>query len=118
MQWNAVAAAGSLWAQTFMFLNGDGARMDLTGLDWEFVIRPGVTDTADPPLVRVTTAPGDQGEIVVDVEAAIVTVTLTPEVTVLLGTGARPHALWSQPGTTSSICWVAGTFNSVLVAAA
>lgn len=118
MQWNTATAAGSLWVQTFTLLNGDGTRIDLTGLGWEFVIRPGVTDAADPPLVKVTTAPGSQGGIVVDVDAATVTVTLTPEATVLLGKGARPHALWSQPGTANSICWVNGTFNSSLVAAA
>lgn len=116
MQWNTATAAGSLWAQTFTLLNGDGTLMDLTGLDWEFVIRPGVTDTADPPLVKVATTPGDQGEIVVDLDASTVTVTLTPEATTLLSKGARPHALWSQPGTDRATCWIAGTFNSALVA--
>lgn len=117
MQWNAATAAGSLWVQTFTLLNGDGTRMDLTGLNWEFVIRPGVTDSTSPPLVKVTTTVGAQGGIVVDVDAATVTVTLTPATTTLLGKGARPHALWSQPDTESATCWVNGTFNSVLVAA-
>lgn len=116
MQWNTATAASSLWAQTFTFLNGDGTLMDLTGLGWEFVIRPGVTDAADPPLVKVTTAPGDQGGIVVDLDAATVTVTITPAATALLGKGARPHALWSQPGTAAATCWITGTFNSALVA--
>jgi hypothetical protein len=118
MQWNTTTAAGSLWVQTFTFLNADGTRTDLTGLSWEFVIRPGVTDSTSPPLVKVTTTAGVQGGIVVDIDAATVTVTLTPAATTALANGARRHALWSQPGTADATCWVAGTFNSVLVAAA
>lgn len=117
MQWNTATAAGAQWVQTFTLLDGEGTRMDLTGLVWGFVIRPGVTDITAPPLVEVTTTPGAQGSISVDLTAATVTVTLTPAATTLLGKGARPHALWSQPGTAAATCWVAGTFNTQLVAA-
>lgn len=102
--------------QTFTFKN-DGNLLDLTGLTWEFVIRPTVTDTAATPLVKVTTTVTAQGQIVVDLPTATVTVTLNPAATTLLGRGARPHALWSNPGTTTEVCWLAGNFNSQLVAA-
>jgi hypothetical protein len=117
MQWNTSTAAGSQWVQTFTLKNGDGSLVNLTGLTWEFVIRPTVTDLAVTPLVKVTTTATSQGQIVVDTVAATVTVTLTPAATALLGKGARPFALWANPGTTTAVCWLEGTFNSSLVAA-
>lgn len=110
------AATGSLWRQTFTITDAAGA-VDLTGLTWEFVIRPNVTDATIPALVAVTTTPSTQGQIDVTPLTGTVTVTLTPAATLLLGKGSRPHALWSQPGSTSQTCWVEGTFNSQLVAA-
>lgn len=109
-QVNFATAAGSQWAQTFQFTG-----VDITGLAWEFVIRPSVTDTAQPPLIKVTTTVGAQGQITVDTGAGTVQVVLTPAATVLLGKGARPYALWSNPGTTSATSWCEGIFNSSLV---
>lgn len=110
-QVNFTAAAGSQWAQTFQ-LPG----VDITGLDWEFVVRPSATDATQPPLVKVTPTVSAQGLITVDTGAATVQVVLTPAATDLLGRGARPYALWSNPGTTAATTWAAGTFNSQLVA--
>jgi hypothetical protein len=109
-------AAGSQWQQTFTLTNPDGTPINLTGLTWEFVIRPTVQDAAVPPLVSVTTTPTSQGSITVTPLTGIVTVTLTPAATTLLGKGQRPHALWSNPGTPTAITWVAGNFTTQLVA--
>lgn len=109
------AAAGSLWRQTFTITDENGP-VDLTGLTWEFVIRPNTVDATVPALVSVTTTPSTQGQIDVTPLQGIVTVTLTPAATALLGQGSRPHALWSNPGTTSQICWCEGRFSTQLVA--
>jgi hypothetical protein len=112
-QVNFSAPAGSQWAQTVRITG-----VDITGLAWEFVIRPNVADAAQPPLVKVTTTVSSQGYITVDVSAGTVQVVLTPAATALLGRGARPYALWSQPGTTQALAWIDGIFNTQLVAAA
>lgn len=111
-QVNFVAAAGSQWAQTFQL-----AEVDITGLSWEFVIRPHATDVTQPPLIKVTATVSAQGRIVVDTTARTVQVVLTPAATSLLGKGARPYALWSNPGSTSATTWCDGVFNSTLVPA-
>lgn len=116
MQWNTSSAAGSQWAQTFKLTNADGSIVNLTGLTWEFVIRPSTSDAAVTPLVKVTTTVTAQGQIVVDTVAATVTVTLTPAATTAVGQKSLPHALWSNPGTTSATCWLEGRFNNTLVA--
>ncbi|MEU8968155.1 hypothetical protein AB0D11_02570 [Streptomyces monashensis] len=111
-QVNFATAAGSQWAQTFQFTG-----VDLTGLSWEFVIRPNVNDTAQPPLVKVTTTVSAQGQITVNTTTGTVQVVLTPAATSLLGMGARPYALWSNPGTTTATTWCDGTFNTQLAPA-
>lgn len=111
------SAAGSTWRQTFTITDENGP-VDLTGLAWEFVIRPNTTDATVPALVTVTTTVSTQGQIDVVPLTGTVTVTLTPAATTLLGQGSRPHALWSNPGTTSAVCWAEGRFNTQLVAAA
>ena len=112
-QVNFTTAAGSQWAQTFQITG-----TDLTGLAWEFVIRPNVTDTAVTPLVKVTTTVSAQGQITVNTATGAVQVVLTPAATALLGKGARPYSLWSNPGQTSATAWCAGVFNTQLIAGA
>lgn len=111
-QVNFTTASGSQWAQTFQFTG-----VDLTGLSWEFVIRPTVTDVAQPPLIKVTTTVSSQGQITVDLTAKTVQVVLTPAATTLLGKAANPYALWSNPGTTTATTWCEGVFNTTLVPA-
>jgi len=111
------AAAGSTWRQTYT-ITDQGGPVDLTGLTWEFVIRPNITDATSPALVSVTTTASPQGQITVTPLTGTVTVTLTPAATALLGKGSRPHALWSNPDTDTAICWAEGAFNTQLVAAA
>jgi hypothetical protein len=109
-------AAGSRWRQTFTLTDADGTAIDLSGMAWEFVIRPNSTDTTVPALVSVTTTPSAQGQIDVAPLQGIVTVTLNPAATSLLRQGSRPHALWSNPGTTTQTVWAEGRFNTQLVA--
>lgn len=117
-QWNAFTPAGSQWIQAFTLQNDDGTPVNVTGWTWEFVIREHVTDATSPALVQVTTTPSSQGYITVDTVTGTVTVVLNPAATALLSKGARPYTLWSNPGTTTALAWVDGTFNSQLVAAA
>lgn len=116
-QWNASGPAGSQWTQAFQLVNDDGTPVNITGWTWEFVIRPTVVDTASPALVQVSTTVNSQGYITVDTTTATVMVVLNPAATSPLGKGARPYALWSQPGTTAATAWVEGVFNSQLIAA-
>lgn len=111
IQVNFAAPAKGQWAQTFRFPD-----TDITGLTWEFVIRPTATDTTQPALVEVTATVSAQGWITVDTTARTVQVVLTPAATGLLGKGARPYALWSNPGTGQDTPWAAGVFNTQLVA--
>lgn len=117
-QWNASAAAGSQWSQSFQLVNDDGTPVNVTGWTWEFVIRPSVNDTASPALVQVTTTANSQGYITVNTATATVTVVLNPAATTPLSKGSRPYTLWSNPGTTTAVAWVDGMFNTQLVAAA
>lgn len=115
-QWNASSPAGSQWAQAFQLVNDDGSPVNITGWTWEFVIRPTVGDTASPALVQVSTTVTAQGYITVNTVTATVMVVLNPAATSLLKKGARPYALWSNPGTTTACAWVDGVFNSQLIA--
>lgn len=110
------SAAGSQWQQTFTLTDSTGAPINLTGLTWEFVVRPSAADATEPPLVSVTTTASTQGQITVTPLTGTVTVTLTPAATTTLGKGLRPYGLWSDPATTTATCWVQGTYNTTLVA--
>ncbi|MFI8535344.1 hypothetical protein ACIGMX_34505 [Streptomyces aquilus] len=105
--------AGSQWAQAFRMQG-----VDITGLAWEFVIRPTVVDRADPPLVRVTSTINAQGQITVDTSTGAVQVVLTSAATKALGRGPKRYALWSNPGTPSQTCWCEGVFTALSVSAA
>lgn len=116
MQWNATLAAGSQWPQSFTMLDDDtGQPLNLTGLAWEFVIRPNVTDTANPALVQVTTAATAQGYVTVDLVNAVVQVVLTGPATALLANLSCPYALWSNPGQPDRTCWAEGRINAALI---
>lgn len=117
-QWNTSGPANSQWIQAFTLQNDDGTPINTTGWTWEFVIRPTVTDKTNPALIQVTTSTTTQGYITADTTTGIVTVVLNPAATTLLGEGARPYTLWSNPDTSQELAWVTGTFTSQLIAAA
>lgn len=116
-QFNAQAVAGSVWDTNYQLQNDDGTPMSITGKSFEFVIRQAVTDTGSPLVSVNSGGPTSMGSITVDTAASSVLVSLTPAATTLLGQGARPYALWMDPGLTTATDLVIGTFNSALAAA-
>jgi hypothetical protein len=118
-QVNAYCNAGFVWSETFTLTQSPGGPpVDLTGLVVELVIRPSVEDTTSPALVQVSSSGSNpQGSIAVTAPTSgIVTVSLTPAATGLLGEGARPYTLCTNPGTSAAAAWVTGVFFSRLVA--
>lgn len=116
-QLNAQAIAGSVWDTNYVLQNDDSTPMNIVGKTFEFVIRGAVTDTGNP-LVSVSSAgPTSMGSIIVNTGSSSVFVSLAPAATTLLGQGARPYALWMDPGLTTATDLVIGTFNSALAAA-
>lgn len=118
-QANAYADAGYQWVETYTFTQTQGGPpIDLTGLVFEFVIRPDVKNTSSPALVQVSSSGSNsQGSISIPTPTnGIVTVTLTPAATTLLGQGSRPYTLLSGAGTSTASSWVTGSFTSRLVA--
>jgi hypothetical protein len=116
-QINAQAVAGSVWDTNYQLLNDDNTPMSITGKSFEFVIRQAVTDTGSPLVSVNSSGPTSMGSITVDTAASSVFVSLTPAATTLLGQGARPYALWMDPGLVTATDLVIGTFNSALAAA-
>jgi hypothetical protein len=116
-QINIVIACGGQWPQGYTLTNDDGTPMDLSTAVFELVIRPTVTDVTEPALVSVTSAASsNQGYITIT--GNVVLVVLSPTATALLGAGARPYALWLDPGLSDATPIVVGTCFSDLVAAA
>lgn len=119
IQLNASTAAAGQWATTYGLLNDDNTIMSIAGKTFEFVIRPNVADATEPALVAVSsTGATAQGNITVNVAAGTVQVVLNPAATTILGDGARPYALWMDPGGFDATPLVAGTFFTKLIAAA
>lgn len=118
-QLQANTAAGSQWVQSYVLQNDDGTAMNITGKVFEFVIRPNVSDTAEPAMVAVnSTAATAQGYITVTMATSTVQVVLSPTATTLLGQGARPYTLWMDNGQSDATALVVGTFFSTQIAAA
>lgn len=115
---SAVAYAGFVWSQTYSLTQTpNGPPIDLTGLVFELVIRPSLTDASSPALVQVSSAASNaQGSVTVTPTAGIVTVNLTPAATTLLGQGERFYTLCSNPGTSTATLWAEGVFTSKLAA--
>lgn len=117
-QVNAQAVAGSLWDTDYQLFNDDGTPMNITGKTFELAIRSTISDAAPSPLVSVSSQVATaQGYITVNVNNSSLLVVLSPTATALLGRGARPYALWMDPGLVTATDLVTGTFFSVLTAA-
>lgn len=110
-------AAGSQWSQGYQLQNDDGSIFNITGMAFEFVIRPNASNVAEPAMVSVnSTASSAQGYITVTVETATLLVVLSPTATALLGQSVNPYSLWMNPGTSSQTDLVQGASFCVLVA--
>lgn len=116
MQANTTSAAGGQWSVGYTLTDDTGAPLDLTGASFELVIRPALTDTAEPALVSITATETSQGYLTVN--ANTVLVVIYPAATEILGRNAWPYALWMNPGTSSALPLVEGTLYSALVASA
>lgn len=106
--------ADSEWTCGYAFFNDDGTAADLSTATFELVIRPDVTDQTEPALVSISTTAGAQGYITVSGNVA--TAVIEAPATAALGEGARPYALWLNPGTPGQQTVVRGQFTTQLVA--
>lgn len=110
-------AAGSQWSQGYQLQNDDGSILDITGMAFEFVIRPNTSNVTEPALVSVSSTESSvQGYITVTVDTATLLVVLSPTATALLGQSAYPYSLWMAPGTSAQTDLVQGTSFCTLVA--
>lgn len=98
-RWDTTITPGSAWPVFIACRDNDGRPMNLTGKTVELVIRPSTADTAQPPLIKVTTTPGAQGSVTVDTVAGTVAVLVYAPATALLAAGSTyAYALWTNPG--------------------
>lgn len=110
---NETAVINSSWSRTYNLTQyPNGPAIDLTGMVFEFVVRPNITDTTSPALVQLSSSGSTtQGTITITPTSGIVAVNLTPAATLLLArTNIAAYALWSQPGTSTQTMWVEGEF--------
>lgn len=113
----AYVDAGGQWTYTYPLTDNNGNPINLTGIPFEFVVRPTATNTTEPALISVSsTAPNSQGSITITPLSGLVAVTLTPAATLLLPAGTYPYALWSSPGTSTAAPWFIGNMTSQAVA--
>jgi hypothetical protein len=113
--WDAVVPAGSSMSNMFTLTNSDGTPYSIGGLTWEYVVH---ADPADGvPLISVTTVPNAQGSLVVTASpTSRVALNLLHAATAALPPSVYRHALWSNPGLPSALCWVQGSLTVARVA--
>ena len=114
-QWDTTVLTGSSMDNAFTFTNADGTPYNIVGLTWEYVVH---ADRADAtPLISVTPTPNTQGSLTVTTSpASTVSVNLTHAATATLPPATYWHALWSNPGQPSALCWIQGTLTVARVA--
>lgn len=113
--WDEVVLAGSAMAKAFTLTNGDGTPYSISGLTWEYVVH------ADPkdgqPVISVTPTPNAQGSLAVFTSpASLIALSLLRAATAALAPAVYRHALWSNPGLPSALCWAQGTLTVAPVA--
>lgn len=113
--WDTVLPVGASMNNAFALANDDGTPYNVSGLTWEYVVH---ADPADAlPVISVTTTPNAQGSLVVTTSPTTqVALNLLRAATVALPPAVYRHALWSNPGQPSSICWMQGTLTVACVA--
>ena len=85
----------------------------ISGATFEYVARTSATDLTVPPLIKITATPGTAGVLTVTSAPATSSVQLAmyPAATASLTPGVYSHALWMNPGTTTSMT----IFNGLLL---
>jgi hypothetical protein len=113
--WDAVLPAGSAMSAAFGLSNDDGTPYNVSGLTWEYVVHSDPADAS--PLISVTTTPNAQGSLTVTTSPTTqVALSLLHAATAALPPAAYRHALWSNPGQPSALCWMQGTLTVARVA--
>jgi hypothetical protein len=114
-EWDAVVCTGSVILNAFTITNDDGTPYNVSGLTWEYVVHADPADAA--PVISVTTTPNAQGSLTVTTTPTTqVALSLLHAATAALAPAVYRHALWSNPGLPSALCWVQGTLTVARVA--
>lgn len=114
-QWDAVVPAGSVMANAFTLTNDDGTPYSIGGLTWEYVVHADPADAT--PVISVTTTPNAQGSLTVTTSpTSQIALSLLHAATAVLPPAAYRHALWSNPGLPSALCWMQGSLTVARVA--
>lgn len=106
--WTLEMGAGS--AQEWLFTityPSTGALFPITGMTWEYVVRPTGTSVGGA-LISVTPSANSQGVLTVGTATSTVQLTLYPAATQSLATGQYAHALWMNPGLATAYTWLSG----------
>lgn len=112
------AYTGSQWLTVFQFLNSDGTLMDISGYTYQMVLRTSTENTGTPVIVVTSSAPGENGSIVISTVNSTVTVTLTPVATSMLVSGdSYALTLWQDPDLSDASVVVNGSMYVTPVAA-
>lgn len=109
-RWDTMVLAGSVMNNAFALTNDDGTPYNVSGLTWEFVVHADPEDGT--PLISVSTTPNAQGSLTVTTSpTSQVSLSLLHAATAALPPGVYSHALWSNPGLSSALCWTQGQFT-------
>lgn len=115
--WGAEVAGGYQYTQNFQLQNPDGTPYPVGGATWEYVVRSSPTDASLTPLIKITPSANSQGVVTVATSPnTVVSVTLNPAATAGLAPGVYAHALVMNPGTSSAMPWIIGSFTVDAVA--
>lgn len=102
-RWDSEIIIGGKWGPVGAARDNNQQPMALDTKTFELVIRPKVTDTTQPPLIKVTAdTSGAQGYITVDTVAGTLAVTVYATATTLLTPGVWVYELWMNPGMTDA----------------
>jgi hypothetical protein len=113
--WDAVVPTGSAMSKAFTLANDDGTPYSISGLTWEYVVHADPADAT--PVISVSTTPNAQGSLTVTTSPmSQVALSLLHAATATLPPSVYRHALWSNPGLPSALCWFQGTLTVARVA--
>jgi hypothetical protein len=114
-EWDAVVPTGSAMSSAFTITNADGTPYSIGGLTWEYAVHADPADAV--PVISVTPTPNAQGSLTVTTSpTSQVALNLLHAATASLPPAVYRHALWSNPGLPSALCWIQGTLTVARVA--
>lgn len=108
--WSTDIGTGTTLLRAFQFWSDEALTVpyDISGLTWEYTVHAAATDAV--PLFTVTQTPGAAGVLTVTTSPTLaqVALTLNPAATTGRAPAQFAHALWSNPATTTAMCWMQG----------